>query len=65
MLNQININIKFTVSVMFLVTPRFVANLDYNILVIKSSLSAGPLELLLSTRWQLGSVFRKKSLLVR
>ena len=46
MLNQININTKFTVSVMLMVTQKFVPNLDCHILLLKISLSAGLLELL-------------------
>lgn len=45
MSNWININIKFTVSVMFLITPKFVASLDHNILLLKFSLASGLLEL--------------------
>lgn len=44
-LNQININIKLTVSVMVLVTPKFAANSDHNVLLLKFSLATGLLKL--------------------
>lgn len=44
MLNQININVKFTVSALFLVTPKFADNLNYNISLLKLIWSTGLLE---------------------
>lgn len=45
LLNQINTNIKFTVSVMVLVTPKFAAKSDHNILLLKFSVATGLLKL--------------------
>lgn len=40
-LNQININVKFTVNALFLVTSKVADNLDYNIVLLKLSWSTG------------------------